>query len=159
MLRACLNVEPCHRMWHGQPPNLNKLMKNCRPDDDYAYLTYWGQVTHICVSKLTIIGSDNGLSPGQHQAIIWTNAGIFFIGPVKQNSKRVPTDKPRKISVSFQWYFKVKIPNFHDNSECYKTEKRRTKCYAWSPHTSYDHNWVSSRKSYKSSYLIWWIIY
>ena len=30
---------------------------------------------HICVSKLTIIGSDNGLSPGRHQAIIWTNAG------------------------------------------------------------------------------------
>ena len=27
-------------------------------------------------SKLTIIGSDNGLAPGQHQAIIWTNAGI-----------------------------------------------------------------------------------
>ena len=26
------------------------------------------------ISKLTIIGSDNGLSPGQHQAIVWTNA-------------------------------------------------------------------------------------
>ena len=24
------------------------------------YLTHWGRVTHICVSKLTIIGSDNG---------------------------------------------------------------------------------------------------
>ena len=24
-------------------------------------LTYWGRVTHICVSKLTIIGSNNGL--------------------------------------------------------------------------------------------------
>ena len=33
----------------------------------------------ICLSKLTIIGSDDGLSPGQHQAIIWTNAGILFI--------------------------------------------------------------------------------
>ena len=30
-------------------------------------LTHWGQVTHICVSNLTIIGSDNGLSPGGHQ--------------------------------------------------------------------------------------------
>ena len=31
---------------------------------------------HICISKLTIIGSDNGLSPGRGQeAIIWTNAG------------------------------------------------------------------------------------
>ena len=34
-------------------------------------------MTHICVNKLTIIGSDNGLSPGQRQAIIWTNAGIL----------------------------------------------------------------------------------
>ena len=32
-------------------------------------LTHWGQVTHICVSKLTVIGSDNGLLPGRHQAI------------------------------------------------------------------------------------------
>ena len=44
-------------------------------------LTHWGRVTHICVGKLTIIGSDNGLSPGRRQAIIWTNAGILLIGP------------------------------------------------------------------------------
>ena len=44
-----------------------------------AYLTHWGQVTHICVSKLTIIGSDNGLSPDRRQAIIWTNAGLLLI--------------------------------------------------------------------------------
>ena len=30
----------------------------------------WGRVMHICVSKLNIIGSDNGLSPGRHQAIM-----------------------------------------------------------------------------------------
>ena len=40
---------------------------------------------HICISKLTIIGSDNGLSPGRHQAIIWTNAGILLIGPLGTN--------------------------------------------------------------------------
>ena len=44
-------------------------------------LTHWGRVTHICVSKLTTIGSDNGLSPGRHQAIICTNAGILLIRP------------------------------------------------------------------------------
>ena len=43
-------------------------------------LTDWGWLTHICVSKLTIIGSDNGLLPGQRQAIIWTNPGILLIG-------------------------------------------------------------------------------
>ena len=46
------------------------------------HLTHWGRVTHICVSKTTIIGSDNGLSPGRRQAIIWTNAGILLIGPL-----------------------------------------------------------------------------
>ena len=37
-------------------------------------------MTHICVGNLTIIGPDNGLSPGRRQAIIWTNAGILLIG-------------------------------------------------------------------------------
>ena len=44
-------------------------------------LTHWGRVTHS-VSKLTIIGSDNGLSPDRRQAIIWTNAGLLLIGPL-----------------------------------------------------------------------------
>ena len=35
-------------------------------------------MTHICVSNITIIGSDNGLSPGRRQAIIGTNAGIML---------------------------------------------------------------------------------
>ena len=48
-------------------------------------LTHWGQVTHICVGKLTNIGSDNGLSPGRRQTIIWTNAGILLIGPLGTN--------------------------------------------------------------------------
>ena len=45
-------------------------------------LTHWGRVTHICVSKLTIIGSYNGLSLRRHRAIIWTNAGILLIRPL-----------------------------------------------------------------------------
>ena len=35
--------------------------------------------------KLTIIGSDNGLSPGRRQAIIWINAGILLKGPLRAN--------------------------------------------------------------------------
>ena len=38
-------------------------------------------MTHICVGKLTIIGSDNDLSPDRRQAIISTNAGILLNGP------------------------------------------------------------------------------
>ena len=45
-------------------------------------LTHWGRVTHICVDNLTINASDNGLSPGRRQAIIWTNAGILLIEPL-----------------------------------------------------------------------------
>ena len=48
-------------------------------------LTHWGRVTHICVVKLTITVSDNGLSPRRRQAIIWTNAGILLIGPLGTN--------------------------------------------------------------------------
>ena len=54
-----------------------KLAKIC--------LTHWGRVTHICVSDLTSIGSDNGLSPGRCQAIIRTNAGILLIRPLGTN--------------------------------------------------------------------------
>ena len=52
-------------------------------------LTHWGRVTHICVGKLTIIASDNGLSPGRRQAIIWTNAGILLIGPLGTNFNEI----------------------------------------------------------------------
>ena len=52
-------------------------------------LTHWGRVTHICVSKLTIIGSDNGLLPDRRQAIIWTNAGLLLIGPLGTNFSEI----------------------------------------------------------------------
>ena len=48
-------------------------------------LSHWGRVTHTCVSKLTNIGLDSGLSPGRRQAIIWNNAGILLIGPLGTN--------------------------------------------------------------------------
>ena len=37
-------------------------------------LSHGGRVSHIYVGNLIIISSDNGLSPGRRQAIIWTNA-------------------------------------------------------------------------------------
>ena len=47
-----------------------RIAVNCRLD----------RVTHICVSNLTIIGSENGSSSGRCQTIIWTNGGILLIG-------------------------------------------------------------------------------
>ena len=65
-----------------------KWIWKCRRLNRYNFistLTHWGRVTHICVGKLTIIGSDNGLSPDRRQAIIWINAGILLIGPLGTN--------------------------------------------------------------------------
>ena len=56
---------------------------------DKYHLTHWGRVMHICVGNLTIIGSDNDLSPGRLQAIIWTNAGILLIGPLGTNFSEI----------------------------------------------------------------------
>ena len=52
-------------------------------------LTHWGPVTHICVGNLTIIVSDNGLSPDRRQAIIWTNAGILLIRTLGTNFSEI----------------------------------------------------------------------
>ena len=52
-------------------------------------LTHWDRVTHICVSKLTSIGSDNDLSPGRRQASFWTNAGILLIWPLETNFSEI----------------------------------------------------------------------
>ena len=52
-------------------------------------LTHRGRVTYICVGNLTIIGPDNGLSPGRRQAIISTNAGILLIGPCGTNFSEI----------------------------------------------------------------------
>ena len=54
-----------------------------------SFLFRWGRVTHICIVKLTIIVSDNGLSPERRQAIIWTNAGILLIGPLGTNFSEI----------------------------------------------------------------------
>ena len=54
--------------------NFNSL----RPSDAY-----------ICVGNLTTIGSENGLSPGRRQAIIWTNAEILLIGPLGTNFSEI----------------------------------------------------------------------
>ena len=52
-------------------------------------LSYWGRVTHIRVAHLTIIASDNGLSPSRRRATIWTNAGILLIRPLGTNFSEI----------------------------------------------------------------------
>ena len=62
-------------------------------------LSHRGRVTHICVSKIIIIGSDNGLLPGRCQAIIWTNAEILLIGLLGTNFNEIEVSKSRH----FHW--------------------------------------------------------
>ena len=68
------------------------LSEDCLSKDETCgcpILTHWGWVMHIWVSNLTIIGSDNGLSPGRRQAISWTNAGILLSGPLGTNISEI----------------------------------------------------------------------
>ena len=65
------------------------------PHVGHVNLALWGVINslgpsaHICDSKLIITGSDNDLSPGRHQAIIWTNDGILLIGPLGTNFSEI----------------------------------------------------------------------
>ena len=52
-------------------------------------LTDWSLMTHICASKLTIIGPDYGFSPCRRQAIIWTDAGILLIRILATNVSEI----------------------------------------------------------------------
>ena len=79
-------------------------------ENDKLALTHWGWVTHICVGNLTIIGSDNGLSPERHQAIIWTNAGILLIRPLETNFS--------EISIEIQTFSLEKIRLKKSSANC-----------------------------------------
>ena len=57
----------------------SRFNSHCPWGESMLFLTHWGWVTHICANKLTSIGSNNGLSPGRRQAIIWTKTGILLI--------------------------------------------------------------------------------
>ena len=79
-------------------PNLSKMRRNLAPGHQYPQcwlnihwigLTHWDRVMQTCVGILTNIGSDNGLSPGRRQAIIWSrdisNTGILLMGLIGTN--------------------------------------------------------------------------
>ena len=82
-VRTKMLIVPFH---HGEVLPWELCASSVHGDSELWYdLTHWGRVTHICVSDLTSISSDNGLSPGWRQAIIRTNAGIFLKRPLGTN--------------------------------------------------------------------------
>ena len=82
--RSVLTRVSMHGMMKNIPANQTKhnLLQTVSKE-------LFNSLTHICVGNLTIIGSDNGLSPARHQAIIWTNAGISTIGPKGTNCNEI----------------------------------------------------------------------
>ena len=63
----------------------NKIFKAPRFKSSYTFLKCPLLSQSPSTGNLAIIGSDNGLSSGWCQAIIWTNAGILLIGPLGTN--------------------------------------------------------------------------
>ena len=78
-------------LWRHDAHVTSLLWASCSPLSSclVSHLTHWGRATHICVANLTIIASDDGLSPGRHQAIIWTYAGILLNGPLGKNINEI----------------------------------------------------------------------
>ena len=53
------------------------------------------RMMHICIVNLTIIGSDNGSSPGRCQAIMWTYGEVLLIGPLGTNFSEILIETDR----------------------------------------------------------------
>ena len=88
-----------------------------------SVLTHWGWVTHICVSKLTIIVSDNGFSPGRRQTIIWTNAEILFIWTWGKNFSEILSEIH---TLSFKkMHYKMSSEKWHQFCLCLNVLKIR----------------------------------
>ena len=120
-------------------------------------LTHWGWVIHICVSKVTIIVSDNGLSPGRRQAIIWNNAGILLTGPLGTNFTgiliEIHTFSFKKMHLNMS---SGKWPPFCLSLNVFLTSKQTNKVYALyhsafvlNEHSAWKIMWVIFLHSYE----------
>ena len=106
-------------------------------------LTHWDWVIQICISKLTIFGSDSGLSPSQHQAIIWTNAKILLIWNLGTNFNEILTEI--HTSSFKKIYFKMssaKWRQFCLGLNVLKLEKPKTSHSVNHAHKSWDEFWL-----------------
>ena len=102
-------------------------------------LAHWGRVTHICLSDLTIIGSDNGLSPGRRQAIIRTRAGILLIRPLGTNFNEI--------------LIEILIFSFKKMRLKVSSVKRRPFCLGLNVLTGTKCTWVQEMANHKSTQL------
>ena len=78
--------KPC-RIFHPWCPCIKTRCLS--PGDGRSYMTTHFNSFTLSDAYISIIGSDNGLSSGRCQAIIWTNAGIFLIWPLGTNFSEI----------------------------------------------------------------------
>ena len=86
-------------------------------------------MTHRCVSKLTIIGSDNGMSPG-HYPKFQTNVGILLIRPLGTNFSEIL----------------IKIHTFSFNKMHLKMSSSKWWTFCLSLNVLTDHTWFKAIK-------------
>ena len=108
-------------------------------------------MTHICISKIIVIGSDNGWSPGRYQAIIWTNAGIMSIGPLGINFSE--SDLTEIDTFPFK---KIHLKLSSENGVYFVSALSRTKCFNMIAifFFKYWHSWVYIISYH--SFITWW---
>ena len=78
-----------HKLWLFT--TTSNFQTQANPWKIYFWLTHWGQVTHICISKLTIIVSHNGWSPGASSHYInqcWSIINWTFRNKLQRNRNR-----------------------------------------------------------------------
>ena len=119
----------------------------------------------MCFSKINIIGSDNGLSPGRRQAIIWTNTKMLLIGSMDTNFSEIligihifPSRK-----CWFYWYYSNQA-NLTDTDTSHALKKQLVRLYGsmhiWL-YKTYNETSTKWRKKYENFIKIcssvWWI--
>ena len=73
-------------LYHILNSRMRERQYKWKTPSKWRTLTHWDRGTYTCVGNLTLIGSDNGLSPVRRQAVIWSNAWILSIGSSGTNS-------------------------------------------------------------------------
>ena len=138
-------------------------------------LTHWNWGMLIYISKIIIIGSDNGLSPGQRPAIIWTNAAILVIGLLGINFNEVLIEintislkntfdtvvcKTAFISFRLQWFNTVAVDALapciaRPSADMVLTTQENMSCLPWwSISTTHIFSLLEKDRKYKFIFII-----
>ena len=124
---------------------------NCTKHD----LTHWGRVTHICVGKLTIIGSDNDLSPSQAAPSHYLNQCWNIVNLTLGNKLQWNFNRNWNILIpenAFE-YIVCEMASILSRPQCVKCVRRVTR--VWIPYST---NRLQSI-SWTNNCLVYWGTY